>query len=97
MHIAPESGNYMKRYGAAKFRFSQADERLPARPGIAAIAVILIVMSAVHAYAQSGEADYRHYCASCHGLDGKGRGTWNDGMDPALTFQNGLCMGQDGQ
>jgi transposase len=21
---------------------------------------------------------------------------WSDGMDPALTFQNGLCMGQDG-
>jgi len=55
------------------------------RTGKQALAAILIVMSAVHAYAQSGEADYRHYCASCHGLDGKGRGAWNGTRVPDLT------------
>ncbi len=55
------------------------------RSSIAAVAVILIVISAAYAYAHSGEADYRHYCASCHGLDGKGRGTWNGTRVPDLT------------
>lgn len=55
------------------------------RSGIAAIAAIIIVTYAAHAYAQSGEADYRHYCASCHGLNGKGRGIWNGTPVPDLT------------
>jgi len=85
MHIAPESGNYMKHYAAVRSGFSQANQQLPARPGIAAIATMLIVIFAAHAYAQSGEADYRHYRASCHGLNGKGRGTWNGSHVPDLT------------
>ena len=52
---------------------------------MAAIAVILIAMSATYAYAQSGQADYRQYCASCHGLNGKGRETWNGTPVPDLT------------
>ncbi len=55
------------------------------RSGIVAIAAIIIVISAANAYAQSGEADYRHYCASCHGFDGKGRGAWNGTRVPDLT------------
>lgn len=49
------------------------------------IAAILMLVSIGCSLAQSGEADYRHYCASCHGLDGKGRGTWNGTRVPDLT------------
>jgi mono/diheme cytochrome c family protein len=75
----------MKRYGAAKFRFSRANQWLLTRVEIAAIGAILILISAAYAHPQSGEVDYRHYCASCHGLDGKGRGTWNGTHVPDLT------------
>ena len=43
------------------------------RACIAAIAAALLLLSAGSALAESGQADYRHYCASCHGLDGKGK------------------------
>jgi mono/diheme cytochrome c family protein len=52
---------------------------------LVALAAILIVFSGGQASAQTGEADYRHYCASCHGLGGKGRGTWNGTQVPDLT------------
>lgn len=44
-----------------------------------------MLLSAGKASAQSGEADYRHYCASCHGLDGKGKELWNGTQVPDLT------------
>ena len=50
-----------------------------------AIAVILSSVCAAKASAQSGVEDYRHYCAACHGLDGKGKGTWNGTEVPDLT------------
>jgi mono/diheme cytochrome c family protein len=50
-----------------------------------AIAAILLAIYSSRALAQSGEVDYRHYCASCHGLNGKGRGTWNGTPVPDLT------------
>lgn len=53
--------------------------------GLAAIAAILLVLPTARALAQGGEADYRHYCAPCHGLNGKGQGTWNGTQVPDLT------------
>jgi mono/diheme cytochrome c family protein len=39
------------------------------------IAILLSFCSgSAFAAALSGEADYRHYCARCHGKDGKGHG-----------------------
>jgi len=49
------------------------------------IVAILVVLSTGRGLAQTGEADYRHYCSSCHGLDGRGRGTWNGTQVPDLT------------
>ncbi len=56
------------------------------------IAITLNLLSARTALTQTGEADYRHYCASCHGLDGKGKERWSDHTVPDLTelrFRNG--------
>ena len=52
------------------------------------IAAVLVVisLSAAKASAQSGKEDYQHYCAACHGLDGKGKGTWNGTKVPDLTL-----------
>lgn len=44
--------------------------------GLAVVVVAFISLSAGRVSAQSGEQDYRHYCGSCHGLDGKGKGSW---------------------
>jgi mono/diheme cytochrome c family protein len=52
--------------------------------GLATV-VVLISLWATKASAQSGTEDYRHYCAACHGLDGKGKGTWNGTEVPDLT------------
>jgi mono/diheme cytochrome c family protein len=51
---------------------------------IAAV-VMSISLLAQKASAQSGKEDYRNYCAACHGLDGKGKGTWNGTKVPDLT------------
>jgi len=56
--------------------------RVPCR---LAIVVVLIVLLAAKASAQSGREDYQHYCAACHGLDGRGKGTWNGTEVPDLT------------
>jgi mono/diheme cytochrome c family protein len=37
------------------------------------IVTALILLPADRLLAQTGKEDYRHYCASCHGLDGTGR------------------------
>jgi len=50
-----------------------------------AVVVVLIVLWAAKASAQPGREDYQHYCAACHGLDGKGKGTWNGTEVPDLT------------
>jgi mono/diheme cytochrome c family protein len=60
-------------------------ERVGLRTCIAAIAAALLLLSANSALAESGQADYRRYCASCHGLDAKGKGTWNGTAVPDLT------------
>jgi hypothetical protein len=52
---------------------------------IAAV-VVMISLLAGKASAQSGKEDYQHYCAACHGLDGKGKGTWNGIKVPDLTL-----------
>jgi len=57
-----------------------------------AVVVVLILLCAAKASAQSGREDYQHYCAACHGLDGKGKGTWNGSEVPDLTrlsWENG--------
>jgi len=46
--------------------------------------VALILLGAVAAPAQSGKEDFQHYCAVCHGQDGKG-GIWNGTPAPDLT------------
>lgn len=50
-----------------------------------AVVVVLISLCATKASAQSGTEDYQHYCAACHGLDGKGKGTWKGTEVPDLT------------
>ncbi len=50
-----------------------------------AVVVVLILPWSAKALAQSGREDYRHYCAACHGLDGRGKGTWNGTEVPDLT------------
>lgn len=50
-----------------------------------AVVVVLISLCAAKASAESGREDYRHYCAACHGLDGKGKGSWNGTEVPDLT------------
>jgi mono/diheme cytochrome c family protein len=54
---------------------------------ICRIAALLIIISlfAEKASAQSGKKDYQNYCAGCHGLDGKGKGTWKGAKVPDLT------------
>jgi len=56
--------------------------RLPYR---LAVVVVLIFLWAARATAQSGKEDYQHYCAACHGSDGRGEGTWNGTEVPDLT------------
>ena len=51
----------------------------------AAIGAAFTFLSAVSASAENGQTDYRRYCSSCHGLDGKGKGTWNGTVIPDLT------------
>jgi hypothetical protein len=50
-----------------------------------AVVVVLIFLWVARASAQSGREDYQHYCAACHGLDGRGKGTWNGTEVPDLT------------
>jgi len=50
-----------------------------------AIVVVLILLWAAKASAQSGKEDYQHYCAACHEQDGKGKGEWNGTAVPDLT------------
>ena len=50
-----------------------------------AVVVTLVLLWAAKASAQSGKEDYQHYCAACHGLDGKGKGEWNGTAVPDLT------------
>ena len=54
-------------------------------PLASAIVLALCLLFNGHALAQTGEADYRNYCASCHGSNGKGKGTWNGSVVPDLT------------
>ena len=53
-------------------------------PGLSVI-VVLALLCAAMASAQSGREDYQHYCAACHGQDGKGKGEWNGTEVPDLT------------
>lgn len=53
---------------------------------------VVLFLSPGYSFAQSGKDDFQHYCAACHGLDGKGKGTWNGVEVPDLTVltrQNG--------
>jgi mono/diheme cytochrome c family protein len=50
-----------------------------------AVVAVFISMLATNVAAQSGAEDFRHYCAACHGPDGKGKGTWNGTEVPDLT------------
>ena len=54
---------------------------------ICKISAILMITSllAQKASAQPGKEDYRTYCAACHGLDGKGNGTWSGAKVPDLS------------
>ena len=49
------------------------------------VIVVLALLCAAMASAQSGREDYQHYCAACHGQDGKGKGEWNGTEVPDLT------------
>ena len=49
------------------------------------VIVVLAVLCAEKASAQSGREDYQHYCAACHGQDGNGKGEWNGTEVPDLT------------
>lgn len=51
-----------------------------------AVVVVLILLWAAKASAQSGKKDYQHYCAACHGLGAKGKGEWNGTAVPDLTL-----------
>jgi mono/diheme cytochrome c family protein len=52
----------------------------------AVVLVLIILLWAVKASAQSGAEDYQQYCAGCHGPDGTGKETtWNHGKLPDLT------------
>jgi len=51
---------------------------------IAAIAAALILLYTGPISTESGQADYRHYCAACYGMEGKGKGTWNGIAIPRL-------------
>ena len=53
--------------------------------GSLAVISVLILLWAPRSSAQSGKEDYQHYCAACHGLDGKGKATWNGTEVPDLT------------
>src|SRR5271168_1435663 len=56
------------------------------------IIAIFVLILAVRAHAQSGKVDYDRYCATCHGFDGRGNGSWNGSKVPDLThlkLQNG--------
>lgn len=47
------------------------------------VAVVLLLSTSM-ASAQTGKKDYQHYCAQCHGIDGKG-GKKGDIEGPDLT------------
>src|SRR5208282_5983619 len=50
-----------------------------------AVILVLALLCAARASAQSGREDYQHYCAACHEQDGKGKGEWNGTALPDLT------------
>jgi mono/diheme cytochrome c family protein len=50
-----------------------------------AVVLVLMLSWAATASAQSGTEDFRHYCAACHGQNGKGGGSWNGTKVPDLT------------
>jgi mono/diheme cytochrome c family protein len=52
--------------------------------GFVVVLVSILLWSTV-ASAQSGSEDFRHYCAACHGQNGKGGGSWNGTKVPDLT------------
>jgi hypothetical protein len=45
-----------------------------------------MLLWATTALAQSGSGDFRHYCAACHGQNGKGGGSWNGIKVPDLAL-----------
>jgi len=50
------------------------------------VIVVLALLCAAKASAQSaGREDHQHYCAVCHGQNGKGKGEWNGTEVPDLT------------
>ena len=50
-----------------------------------AIVLAPMLFWAGSASAQSGKEDFRHYCAACHGENGKGGASWNGTKVPDLT------------
>ena len=49
------------------------------------VVLVLMLSWTAGALAQSGSEDFRHYCAACHGQNGKGGGAWNGTKVPDLT------------
>jgi Cytochrome c len=50
-----------------------------------AVVLVPMLLWAATTLAQSGQEDFRHYCAACHGQNGKGGGSWNGTKVPDLT------------
>jgi mono/diheme cytochrome c family protein len=51
-----------------------------------AVVLVSMLLWAATATAQSGKKDFQLYCAACHGRNGKGNGTWWNGIEvPDLT------------
>jgi hypothetical protein len=57
---------------------------LTAGSRLAVVSVLMLSLTAT-ASAQSASEDFRHYCAACHGQNGKGEGSWNGTKVPDLT------------
>src|SRR5690348_17195401 len=49
------------------------------------VVLVSMLLWGTGAWAQSGGEDFRHYCAACHGQNGKGGGSWNGTKVPDLT------------
>src|SRR5690242_3041992 len=70
-------------------------KRTPRAPWTLAAAIAVALLGCIRKGAETPELVYRRYCASCHGVDGRGDGPAAAALDPRPTDLTRLTYGID--